>query len=99
MDRLLQSLEHSSQYPSNLVHHDALKHNLEAYHKRLKDQGDYLFDETQAAVDFLDLVSEHQGSEAVQEFRTNCVTSLLELKYLLRKALKDGHNDPQCRFV
>jgi hypothetical protein len=61
MDLLFQSCKDSSEYPQNLVHHDALSYNLKMHRRRLSDQGNRLFNESRAAVDFLDLNDGHKG--------------------------------------
>lgn len=61
MDLLVQSCKDSSEYPQNLICHDALSHNLKMHHHRLRSQSNRLFDESQAAVDFLDFKDGDKG--------------------------------------
>lgn len=91
----IRSCEGFLQYPKNLIQHDVLNHNIEAYYERLKSQKKDLFNEKQgqAAVDFLDL----NGGNV--EFSQKCIVNLRDLKLLLREALNPENKDPQCRFM
>lgn len=55
MDQWIQSCESFQNYPHNLTHHDVLEHNIKAYQRRLAMQASRLFDEDDAALDFLEL--------------------------------------------
>jgi hypothetical protein len=61
MDLLFQSCKDSSEYPQNLVYHDALSYNLRMYCSRLSEQGSRLFNKSRADIDFLDLDVGHKG--------------------------------------
>lgn len=61
MDLLIQSCKDSAEYPQNIIHHDALSYNLKMHCSRLSQQGNQLFNESQAAVDFLDLNDGNKG--------------------------------------
>jgi hypothetical protein len=62
MEAFTNSLDNFSEYPEQLVRHDALKHNIQAYRNRLDFQKGRLFDSRKPAiVDFLDLHDEQQG--------------------------------------
>lgn len=72
MESLIQCCENYLQYPQNLIHHDALSHNLKAYCDRLGTQTGRLFNERQAAVDFLDLDGQEQGKATRDPALTEC---------------------------
>jgi hypothetical protein len=61
MDSLVQSCERSSEYPQNLVCHDALSHNLRMYYKKLSNESTRMFQNCHGEVDFLDLKVENDG--------------------------------------
>ena len=61
MDSLVQSCEDSSEYPRNLICHDALSHNLRMYSNKLKSESTRIFHDSHAAVDFLDLKVENDS--------------------------------------
>ena len=61
MDSLVQSCEHSSEYPQNLVCRDALSHNLRMYFKKLSSESTRMFQNCDGEVDFLDLKVESDG--------------------------------------
>jgi hypothetical protein len=91
--QFIQSCEGFLEYPKNLVQHDALSHNIEAYYERLNIHSKRLFHENQAAVDFLDL------DDGAAAFRSTRIPNLRELRLHLREALNPGQSDPQCRFM
>lgn len=61
MDSLVQSCEDFSEYPRNLIYHDALSHNLRMYFNKLRSENTRIFQNSHAAVDFLDLKVENDG--------------------------------------
>jgi hypothetical protein len=61
MDSLVQSCEHSSEYPQNLVCRDVLSHNLRMYFKKLSSESTRMFQNCDGEVDFLDLKVESDG--------------------------------------
>ena len=112
MESLFRSCERSKDYPENLIRQKSLSHSLKAYSDRLRSQGESLFDEPQAAVDFWDLEKGDQGENFVQaqrhwdaeeggtiDFHAARATTLDELKEVLREALRPTASDPHCRFM
>lgn len=113
MDHLTESCRQHDTYPMNLVSHDALKDTLKAYHDRLTDNGNRLFDQRKALVEFIDLDRGERGKFIHQrsayygltrpgiasEFRQSCATTLCELKKVVRRATIAGGSDPQRRFM
>ncbi|CAI6340154.1 unnamed protein product [Periconia digitata] len=92
METLLQSCENFDHYPRNVVQNAVLSHTLRSYYDRLKSEEKLLFNEKQAAVDFLDSGHSSHG------FISTCMTSLANLKNVLNEEWQ-AKGDPKCRFV
>ena len=110
MDVLLQSLESYPDYPQNVLRLDLLSHTLKSYFQRLQEHSDRLFDEKNAAVDFLDFgrpseltqseeIAQREADNSEVDFLSRTVSSPQELRQHLREALDPGNHDPKCRFM
>lgn len=93
-EAFVRSCDQSLSYPKNVLQPNGPTYNLQTYYDMVAHHSGRLFDERpdHAAVDFLDF-----GDGA--GFIKHRAKTLREMKLHIRKALRAGHTDPQCRFM
>lgn len=112
MKRLIQSCESYKSYPRNIIKQKLSLQRADAYRESLRSEEPRLF-EKEARVNVLDGNNDEEGIErrpkknialadthfVLKGLHRTVITSLDELKKLIRQVISEDNDEPACRFM